>query len=57
MGQARPRHLGTVPAADVRTAPAAAPALRAYGLTMVSTRQVDTFDTGADQRYWTGPRN
>ena len=57
MGQARPRHLGTVPVAAVRTAPAAAPALRAYGLTMVSTGQVDTFDTGAGQRYWTGPRN
>ena len=57
MGQARPRHLGTVPVAAVRTAPAAAPALRAYGLTRVSTGQVDTFDTGAGQRYWTGPRN
>jgi myo-inositol catabolism protein IolC len=57
MGQARPRHLGTVPVAAVRAALAAAPALRAYGLTLISgSAGVDTFDTETGQRYWIGPR-
>lgn len=55
LGQPRPKHVGTLDVATVRKALADYPALRVYGLTMVSTGQVDTFDTTTG-RYWIGSR-